>query len=173
MGYTTDFEGQFDVTPVLNEEHLIYLQKFSETRRMTRKVGILATFANDQERIKVGLPLGVDGEFYVGGKGLCGQDQDESQPDHNYYCNTPPGDQPSLWCDWTPNEFGNAIEWNGGEKFYNYVEWIEYMIEKFFKPWGYKLNGEVFWFGENPDDRGKIIIEYNEVLVKKAKIIFE
>ncbi len=39
--------------------------------------------------------------------------------------------------------------WNGAEKFYNYVEWLQYLIDKILAPRGYTLNGECQWFGEN------------------------
>jgi hypothetical protein len=47
------------------------------------------------------------------------QGHDLSIIDHNY----PPENQPGLWCQWIPNEDGTAICWDGGEKFYNSIEW--------------------------------------------------
>lgn len=71
--------------------------------------------------------------------------------------------RPGLWCDWQPNSDGTAIIWSGAEKFYNYVEWLEYIIKHFIEPWGNKLNGEVEWYGEDRDDVGKIIVKDNKV----------
>jgi hypothetical protein len=87
--------------------------------------------------------------------------------------NTPPDGQPSLWCQWVPNDDGTAIVWDGGEKFYEYVDWIKYLVENFFKPWGYVLNGEVSWSGEDIDDRGLIVIQDNVVKIKVARIVYE
>ena len=79
---------------------------------------------------------------------------------HNYE------DYPSIWCDWIVSE-SNIIEHNGGEKFYNYTEWITYLIENYFEPNSHKLNGEVRWRGEDFDDIGKIVIENNIVKEKE------
>ncbi|KKL86082.1 hypothetical protein LCGC14_1948340, partial [marine sediment metagenome] len=57
------------------------------------------------------------------------------------------------------------IEWDGGEKFYGYVEWIEYIIEKILKPRSYVLNGKVEWSGEDEDDFGTILVINNKVEV--------
>lgn len=83
--------------------------------------------------------------------------------------NKPPRDQPSLWCHWSPTRDGLGLEWNGSEKFYEYVEWLEYMIKNFFNPWGLDLNGTVKFQGERGYDFGAIIITNNEVVVSNDK----
>jgi hypothetical protein len=110
----------------------------------------------------VGSEYGVEGEFYV-------EDDEKNVIDYNQ----PPRTQPGLWCQWTPNEDGTAIEWDGVEKFYNYVEWIKYIIEKILSPKGYVLNGEVNWYGENRDDEGVICITDNVVTTKTVKKTYE
>jgi hypothetical protein len=70
-----------------------------------------------------------------------------------------------LWCQWTPNEDGSAIQWDGGEKFYNYIEWLQYLIENFISRWGYKLNGEVCWNGEDESDSGILSLKDNVLTV--------
>lgn len=47
----------------------------------------------------------------------------------------------------------------------NYVEWLEYLIQHFIAPWGYKLNGAVVWHGEDSDDIGRIVVTDNVVRV--------
>lgn len=59
---------------------------------------------------------------------------------------------------------------NGGEKFYYYTEWLEYLIENFFKHWGITVNGKVNWYGEEPTDIGVIEIVDNVVSAYKAEI---
>ena len=105
-----------------------------------------------------------EGEFFVRDDGFCGQNRDESILDYN----VPPSTQPGLWCQWVIN--GNELEWDGGEKFYNYVEWLEYLIENFFKPWGVTINGEVEWSGESRSDIGKIVVTDNKVQALEGRI---
>lgn len=147
----------------MRPEHVAYLNKFSETRRMKRDVTVLAAMP-DPLREAVGLPLGTEGEYFVGGLGDLGEECDPSIIDHN----VPPDSQPGLWCDWmvTENIYDNdVIEWSGNEKFYDYVEWIYYLRDRFFQPWGYTLNGIVMWQGECDSDSGDISIEENEINV--------
>lgn len=186
MGYTTDFTGQFTLDKTLTEAQHAYLDQFSLTRRMKRDVRVLegkldkaitrhrmqlelAENFNDPIREAVFLPLGPDGAYFVGGGKDFGQQHDQSIIDYN----DPPEGQPGLWCQWVPTKDGKGIEWNGAEKFYNYEEWLEYIIENFLISWGYTLNGEVEWYGENRDDIGKIIVTDNEISTKEGKIVYE
>lgn len=168
MGYDTNFRGEFNLDKPLSPEHKAYLLKFAETRRMKRKQTI-ASKIHDPIRVAAGLPIGKEGGYFVAAKGHCGQADDDSVVDHN----TPPEGQPSLWCQWVPNSDGTAIEWDGGEKFYEYVDWIDYLVENFIKPWGYTLNGEVYWAGEDNGDLGRIVIKDNAIKVNAARIVYE
>lgn len=107
MGYTTDFEGRVTIEPPLNPHEVAYLRHFNQTRRMRRH----------------------NGPYYLG-TGFHGQDH---QPDIIDY-NSPDPTQPGLWCNWTPTDDGTGIEWDGGEKFYNSVEWMQYLINTFLRP---------------------------------------
>jgi hypothetical protein len=137
---------------------------------------------------------GNEGEYFVGGSGDFGQDRDDSIINYN---ESPGGViksndedfgtywsrhtkqiqdglcQPGLWCQWTTNEEGTHLVWDGGEKFYNYVEWLNYLINHFFEKWGVKLNGEITWEGEESEDMGKIVVVDNVVTVKVARITYE
>jgi hypothetical protein len=155
MGYTTDFYGKFTVAPTLKPEHQEYLAQFSETRRMKRDATGAAKLP-DPVRIAAGLPIGRNGAYFVGSTGDFGQDHTPDVIDYNMGA-----EQPEVWCKWTPTEDGTAIEWNGVENFYEYVPWLEYLIEHFLGPWGYKLNGKVVWVGEEPGDTGEITVTDN------------
>lgn len=161
MGYTTDFTGEFKLDRPLAPAHQAYLTKFNETRRMRRDPQIAAKLP-DPVREAVELPLGPEGDFFVGGAGFMGQDGDDSVVNHN----SPPNSQPGLWCQWRPNDDGTAIVWDEGEKFYEYTEWLWYLIETFLKPWDYKLNGTVRWQGEDSNDRGAIVVKNNNISTK-------
>lgn len=160
MGYTTDFFGKFNLDKELSKDQYNYLVALAETRRMKRDPNKLPA---DPIRDKVGLPAGVDGEFFVGAEGFHGQGKDSSIIEYN----KPPSTQPGLWCKWIPTKDALGIEWDGNEKFYYYVEWLEYIIVNFLDTWGYILNGEVSWSGEDPTDTGTIVVENNSVIVKK------
>jgi hypothetical protein len=110
----------------------------------------------DPKREAVGLPVGRQGEYFVGATGFYGQDADDSVTDYNGS-----GVQPGLWCHWAPNETGETLAWDGGEKFYDYLEWLAYLVRHFLSPWGHRLNGQVEWQGEEPGDRGLIIARDN------------
>ena len=107
-------------------------------------------------------PLGEEGEFFTGADGYAGQE--ESQCVKSF--NSPPAKQPGLWCQWHINDDG-CLAWNEFEKFSHYIEWLDYMIENFFKTWGYTLNGVVYWRGESFSDCGRIEIKDNVIHVKK------
>jgi hypothetical protein len=82
-----------------------------------------------------------------------------------------PGDvstYPSSRCGWMPSKGGRSIEWNGNDKFYDYLTGIDWLIKSFFKPKGYILNGEVAWRGQESEDVGKIIIKNNVRQGKKT-----
>ena len=161
MGYDTNFEGEFSCSPPLAEKHRKYFEQFTQTRRMRREATVAATLP-DPIRDAVGLPIGEEGCNFVGGTGSIGRDNDVSVLDHNQ----PPADQPGLWCEWVATQDGKFIVWNGSEKFYSYVEWLRYIIQHYFEPWGYTVNGEVEWQGEDRDDLGKIIVEKNMVFTR-------
>ena len=197
MGYTTDFQGQLNFDRVLTNEEVNYIKKFNDSRRMKRDVSKLYEIYKGEG----GNPFlpkeqtyGNEGEYFVGRTGHAGQYRDDSIIDYN----GAPGSvvkgkdedfgtywsrrtkqiedglcQPSLWCQWTINEDGTCLEWDGGEKFYNYVEWLKYLIQHFFDKWGVKLNGEITWEGEDSEDMGKIVVVDNEVIVKVARITYE
>ncbi len=154
MDDPTAFWRLFGLTP----EHAAYLKQFNRTRRM-RRAPKEAKLLPDPHRKAVGLPLGKEAGYFVGCGGNLGQDEDESVLDYN----SPPAGQPGLWCQWAPTEDGTAIVWDGGEKFYDYVAWLTYLIAHFLAPWGYVLNGQMTWQGEEKTDRGVISVSQNEV----------
>ena len=150
MGYTTDFSGKFDLNKELSPKMKQYLTLFNETRRMKRNTDEV---------------FGVQGEFFVFGGGDFGQASEPNIIDFN----EPPTTQPSLWNQWTPTQDGMGIEWDGGEKFYYYTEWLVYLINKILAPNGYILNGVVQWQGDENGDVGEIFVENNRVFIQEWK----
>jgi hypothetical protein len=66
---------------------------------------------------------------------------------------------PDSYCQWVPTRNGRSIEWDGGEKFYDYVEWLQWIICGPLATWGIDLSGEVTYSGEDTDDRGILRID--------------
>ena len=168
MGYHTDFWGEVRLDPPLTEEQREYLWRFANTRRMKRDNLKLAQMTGLPPEL-ADVAFGTDGEFYVGGEGFKGQESDDSVIDSN----REPDTQPGLWCQWIPRNDGTAIEWDGGEKFYEYTEWMTYIMENFIKPWGIDANGTIDWDGEESDDRGRIVVEHCVVKEQYATITFQ
>ena len=144
MGYTTDFEGKFTINKPVDTKTAKLMRGIAATRRMKR----------------AGLPeeYGIDGEFYI-------KDDEVKVVD----CNEPPSTQPGLWCQWELQEDNQTIQWDGNEKFYDYVEWLEYIIKKILAPKGYILNGKVYWSGEEVRDHGTITVQDNKITVRDSR----
>lgn len=143
MGYTTEFEGRFKFNKELDDDTYDLLVGLATTRRMKRNIE----------------GYGIEGEFYCADRENFGQNRTPDVIDSN----KPPRTQPSLWLKWIPTNDRLHLEWDGGEKFYSYVEWLKYLISKILSPRGYKLNGQVVWFGEDRGDMGAIVVEDNKV----------
>ncbi len=160
MGYTTDFDGELKFNRELTEKEASFIKKLATTRRMKRNIGP---------------EFGVEGEFYVDDEPY-GMGFDDSTVIDN---NNPPSTQPGLWCQWIVTDDRQFLEWDGGEKFYNYVEWLEYIInsvlphivEEGDEP--LSLTGAITWAGEEPEDLGRILVNNNVVTVQEAKISYE
>jgi len=202
MGYTTDFYGHLDIEPALTPEQTAYINLLASTRRMKRDIKVLwemykgkhgNPFAKDKTPIGI---YGHEGEFFAmddGNMGQGGHGTDKSIIDYN----VPPGHmlsqgmanfqrvwdsnqarkkaltcQPGLWCQWHIEAEGEKLCWDGGEKFYDYVEWLRYLIDRFFEPWGVKLNGTIEWSGEDSNDKGKIRVKNNVVKAVQVVVLF-
>jgi hypothetical protein len=169
IGYSTDFNGRFDLDKPLTPAHKAYLVAFATTRRMARNATLAANLP-DAIRIAAGLWIGPDGAYFVGNAddGNFGQNVDKSVIDSNSSGRSMPG----LWCQWVPTQDGCGIEWDGNEKFYEYQEWLSYIITHFLAPWGYTLNGTIVWEGEDSSDKGKLIVKDNAVSTKRGRTVY-
>ena len=163
MGYTTEFTGSLELSQQATVEQIKYINDFSDSRRMKRDVKKLNEIYQGEHGFNG--EYGIEGEYFIGGGELMGVNRDESIIDHN----EPPVTQPSLWCQWVLSDDGMRLEWDGSEKFYSYVEWLKYLIDHFFKKWGINLNGKIIWQGEDMEDRGKITVMDNTVVVKELE----
>src|SRR5207302_10365455 len=107
------------ITPPLKPKHRAYLKAFNAIRHVKRNGKRLEKLP-DPIREAVGLPIGVDGAFYLGGTAWDhkGEKNDLSIIDYNQV----PAGQFSFYCQWVPTNDGKRLAWDGGEKFYHYVE---------------------------------------------------
>lgn len=155
MGYTTDFNGAFKFDKPVDEKLKNYVNRFSSTRRMSRDVEKIKEIYPHWKELCFNGELGVQGEYFAPVDDDFGQTYDDSI----IHYNMPPQTQPGLWCQWIISDDGKYLEWDEGEKFYHYVEWLQYLIDNFFLPSGYHLSGSVVYQRENSNDVGTIAID--------------
>jgi hypothetical protein len=198
MGYSTDFSGSLQLSKPATTEQTAYINLLGRTRRMQRDVNKLMAlykgkhgypFAKDKTNADE--VYGFKGEYFAMNDGDCGQKPDDSIIDYNAASgeiawkeydgdwnkrdemikalNADKIKQPGLWLQWELNDDGTELRWDGSEKFYNYIEWLEYLIVHFFKPWKIKLNGEIYWVGEDSSDRGYIKVVNNKVTIYEGE----
>lgn len=72
-----------------------------------------------------------------------------------------PKTHPGYYCQWVIED--EELIWDGNEKFYEYDRWLDYLIDNFFKPEGYILNGIISFQGEDSEDFGEIQVVDNVV----------
>ncbi len=65
---------------------------------------------------------------------------------------------PGYYCQWVAIEDGTAIEWDGGEKFYDSVEWMMHIIKNFLGP-GIRVTA-----GRTPETKALEVLTRNHVL---------
>lgn len=159
MGYSTWFSGSLKFNKEVSEELREYINRFSSVRHMSRDNDkIKEIYPNWKELCFLG-EIGNNGEYFAPISKNHGQEHDNSILDYNRS-----GSCPGLWCQWIIEN--DELIWDEGEKFYNYVEWLHYLIDNFFDPLGYVLNGEITWDGEDSDDIGTITVTDNYVEVE-------
>mgnify|MGYP001081153724 FL=1 len=129
MGYSTDFWDEFTIDKPLDDETYALLEGLSQTRRMSRDIVKLGKRVYEIENptpediANWEKEFGCEGEFWVGDT-----EQRGDRTEDVINGNQPPATQPGLWCQWEILEDRQTIIWDGGEKFYEYIAWIEYII---------------------------------------------
>lgn len=164
MGYDTNFEGAFDISPPLSSDQVKYLKALAGTRRVTRsQIDGLA----DPLREAVGLEPGPDGCFFTGHVDETGTSYFKDGPGV-VNGNSPPADQPGLWLNWIATNDGTKMQWNGSEKSYHMAEWVLWLVSNIFKPWGRRLLGVVHWTGGDMYSAGTILIKDPESMTAES-----
>jgi len=73
---------------------------------------------------------------------------------------------PSFYCQWVFDDLACSVKWDGGEKFYEYVEWLRIVVDAA-DDHDLVLNGKVRYQGERMEDAVTITIENNKVTKEK------
>jgi len=77
---------------------------------------------------------------------------------------------PDSYLQWEPSEDGTSYVWNGGEKFYDYIHWLRWVIKHYMIPRDLVLNGEIRWQGEEMEDVGVIMATDNKITTRKLVV---
>ncbi len=95
-----------------------------------------------------------------------------SETEHEDDDGQPGGDgkPPTYYCQWIPTKDRMGLEWDKNEKFYFGHEWLVYLIERFFIPWGYTLNGESPWYIDDFEEAGVLRVADNLVTEERRDI---
>ena len=157
MGYTTDFTGRVNINQKVDKSTKEFLNGLASTRRMKRNPEKLAKILGISEEECL-LKYGEDAKHYFDTSGNFGQNITDDIVNYNH----PPANQPGLWCRWCLGEDEQSIEWTGGEKFYEYIPWMIYIVKEL-EMRDYTLNGSIQWEGEDEDDKGCILVRDNNV----------
>jgi hypothetical protein len=179
MGYTTEFYGSFSFNKRVSSQLVNYINKFSNTRHMIRNPQLIKEEYPNWKDCVFNDDIGENGEYFVAHskENPFGQNKDKSIIDYNRQ----PDSQPGLWCQWIiepvfPKDeinkerksFNAVLKWNGGEKFYNYINWLDYLITYFFAPCDYSLSGVVLAIGESKYDATYIVVSNNIIYTYNA-----
>jgi len=76
---------------------------------------------------------------------------------------------PDSYLQWVPSEDLQALVYDDNEKFYEYKDWLKWVLSHWIGRWGIVANGEILWSGEETDDNGILKVENNILVVVESK----
>lgn len=79
-----------------------------------------------------------------------------------------PGSHPKGYMQWLPTDDLRGIVWDGEEKFYDYVRWLEWLVAQLAE-WGVTGEGTIHWQGEENGDTGVLSVVGSTVTATKNK----
>ena len=193
MGYYTKFTGSINIDPPLEKDMETYLTRFFKTRHFVRnKAKIFDVLKENGLTMESFTPPGTTdcgelGEFFADESRLTMEDftspgttgdlltdalehlknrigdlvsfEDCFTEQRDY--NETPRSIPSLWCNFELKGNDQLVLLDGRN--YEYVAWLEFLVNKLLKPRGYTLNGRVEFDGERADDKGYISVTDNVI----------
>lgn len=132
MGYTTEFKGSFQ------------LKKFDKKSKKFHLAPATPALVEAFEQLAK--RHSQPGKWRAGSVVVMGR---------NY------GQAPSLYCQWTLSRNLAAVEWDGGEKFYEWKEWLRVVLQVC-AAHGFIFEGKVKYRGEDFEDAGIFEVARNE-----------
>lgn len=158
MGYDTAFKGCLFFNKPLSKNLADAINRYCSIRHCVYR--------------DKGEQYGPDGKWWDGDeldvdwrKAIFEYDETERKKQEDY--NQLADGLPSFYCQWKVSDDRREIVWDGGEKFYGYIQWLEIIIDHFLRPNLYVLNGEMEWQGEDASDTGIFCVCENKVYVKR------
>jgi hypothetical protein len=76
---------------------------------------------------------------------------------------------PDSYLQWIPIASLDALIWDGGEKFYNYIEWLQWICT-WLRGLGIDSNGRIAWDGEEQGDVGMLVVGHGVVTARKLDL---
>ncbi len=168
MGYTTTFEGKVKISPPLNKEEIKFLKFFCGVAHIKRKHSEAYYFLQKRNFLTEMIS-----KIYIQFWSFWGYELESGAQKEIIDDGSPPDGQPSKWCQFMPTDDGHYIVWDGLEKFYYSLEWMQYLIDHFIGddpkakselPFlqSHVLNGEMKAFGEDEEDRWILKVKNNK-----------
>jgi len=182
MGYYTRFDGSFEITPPLKEDHykfLFYWLKQDFIHAKVESIGkdgawLVPIEREDRELCKKcehELKCTLDNIMPMQ-KRCVKYDKNILKPDGNDTNVNPISykDLPHNWCQMALiSKAEITMGWQGGtlespssdqevKSSRNEQHWVKFLIDKFFKPLGYKLHGVIMGDGEESEDKWELEI---------------
>ena len=158
MGCSTIQISKFQIKGDVTPELISYMNAFSESRRMRRSNKKIKKLYPNWKAYCLNGELGTDGEYFA-----CPVERKKDKSIIDY--NTPPAEQPSLWCDWKIVEEDGCyyIKWNGYEKFHSPAPWLKYILDNFIVPNNLSVSGVGISIG-GQEDAFYMIVDDNDLL---------
>lgn len=137
--------GVLTLSRPLTDDEYYYLAALALNKRMKRKRPLVQMMIDKQAledpfRNEVGLPLGMDGCFFVGNRGEAFDEFDTSVINKE----APPRGCPGSWVSWVPSVENRSKLVLSGKKEQHAGRWAKFLVEKLFsKHWGITASGVV------------------------------
>jgi hypothetical protein len=85
--------------------------------------------------------------------------------------NFPGEGMPDGYNQWQLTTDGQHVAWDGNEKFYYYVEWLQWLIDHVLAPAGVTVTGTVAYQGEEAADSGTLTVRDGKVHQQKHVLV--